>query len=163
MDDIFVKIEGIPGESDDEKHGDWIEVRSYNHRLTQPASAARGRGGEKAAERCDHGDFTVTKSVDQSSPKLALACCTGSPLKQVKIELCRATGQKQKYMQYVMEDVVISSFESNADPDDNDLPVETVSFNYSKIEWVYTQTDHKTGKHKGDVKSQWDLKANRGR
>jgi len=42
------------------------------------------------------------------------------------------------------------------------LPLEEVSFNYGKIEWTYTETDHRTGKPKGDVKAHWDLVANRG-
>jgi glutamyl-tRNA reductase len=42
------------------------------------------------------------------------------------------------------------------------LPLEEVSFNYGKIEWTYTETDHATGKPKGDVKANWDLKANKG-
>jgi len=42
------------------------------------------------------------------------------------------------------------------------LPTESVSFNYGKLTWNYIQTDHKTGKPKGDVKAHWDLTANKG-
>jgi bacteriocin-like protein len=29
--DAFLKIDGIPGESTDDKHKDWIEILSFNH------------------------------------------------------------------------------------------------------------------------------------
>ena len=32
--DAFLKIDGIPGESTDDKHKDWIEILSFNHSTT---------------------------------------------------------------------------------------------------------------------------------
>ncbi len=34
--DAFLKIDGIPGESTDDKHKDWIEVLSYGVGIQQP-------------------------------------------------------------------------------------------------------------------------------
>ena len=33
--DAFIKIEGCPGESTDDKHRDWIELVSYSHNKEQ--------------------------------------------------------------------------------------------------------------------------------
>ena len=161
--DCFLKIDGIPGESQDDKHKDWIEVLSYSHGITQPASASRSSGGARTAERCDHADFSIVKTLDKASPKLALFCSNGSHIKEIKMELCRATGDKQPYMKYLLNDVIVSNYRPGGSAQGGEaLPMEEVSFNYGKIEWTYTATDHKTGKPAGDVKAHWDLIANKG-
>ena len=43
--DAFLKIDGIPGESTDSKHKDWIEVLSYSTGITQPTSGSASTGG----------------------------------------------------------------------------------------------------------------------
>ena len=55
--DAFLKIDGIPGESSDDKHKDWIEILSYSHGVSQSGSGSRSSGGARSAERCDHQDF----------------------------------------------------------------------------------------------------------
>jgi len=161
--DCFLKIDGVPGESTDDKHKDWIELLSYSHGVSQTSSGAASSGGARSAERCDHQDFSVVKALDKASPKLALFCCDGTHVKEVAVELCRATGDKQRYMEYKMEDVIVSSVRPGGSAQGGEaLPLEEVSFNYGKIEWTYTETDHKTGQPKGDVAANWDLVANKG-
>jgi type VI secretion system secreted protein Hcp len=161
--DCFLKIGEIDGESTDAKHEDWIEVLSYSHGLSQAASGSTSSGGARTSERCDHQDFSVVKSLDKASPKLNLTCCNGRHIDSVKLELCRAGEDKQRYMQYVMSDVIVSSVRPGGSAEGGEaLPLEEVSFNYGKIEWIYTETDHKTGKPKGDVNTYWDLVSNQG-
>jgi len=161
--DAFLKIDDIKGESTDDKHKDWIEVLSYSHGLSQPVAGSASSGGARSAERCNHQDFSIVKTLDAASPKLALFCCNGKHVKEIKIELCRATGDKQKYMLYTLSDVLISSVRPGGSAQGGEsLPLEEVSFNYGKIEWTYTATDHKTGKPSGDVKANWSVIENKG-
>jgi type VI secretion system secreted protein Hcp len=161
--DCFLKIDNLPGESTDDKHKDWIEILSYSHGLSQPGSGSVSSGGGRSAERCDHQDFSVVKVLDKASAKLALFCCNGTHIAKIKMELCRASGDKTKYMEYVLSDVIVSSYRPGGSSQGGEtLPLEEVSFNYGKIEWGYTETDHATGKPKGDVKAHWDLKVNKG-
>lgn len=161
--DAFLKIEGVPGESSDDKHTDWIEVLSFSVGVDQPSSGAASSGGGRSAERANFQDFSIVKALDKASPKLALACADGTHIKEVKLELCRASGDKQKYMEYLLNDVIVSSARPGGSAQGGEaLPLEEVSFNYGKIEWTYTETDHKTGKPKGDIKAHWDLTSNTG-
>jgi type VI secretion system secreted protein Hcp len=161
--DTFLKISTIPGESTDDKHKDWIEILSFNTGMVQQASGSVSTGGARSAERVDHHDFSVVKTLDKASPKLALASCTGEHIPEVNVELCRATGDKAVYMKYKMTDVLVSSAAVGGSAQGGEtLPLEEVSFNYAKINWIYTETDHKTGKAKGDVETHWDLSANKG-
>jgi type VI secretion system secreted protein Hcp len=162
--DAFMKIDGIPGESTDDKHKDWIEILSYSSGVSQHSgSASRSDAGAAAGGRAEFQDFSITKKIDKASPKLFLFCANGKHIKDVTFELCRATGDKQKYMEYKLSDVIVSSARPSGSPQGGEeVPVEEVSLNWGKLEITYTETDHKTGKTKGDVKSHWDTVANKG-
>ncbi len=160
--DAFLKISTIPGESTDDKHKDWIEVLSFSHGVAQPtASQARSASGAHTTGRVDISDFSIVKALDKASPKLNLACCTGEHIPDVVVELCRAGGDKQKYMEYKMFDVMVSSVRpgGNSHGSEN-LPLEEVHFSFGKINWVYTPID-KTGKPQGQVPAGWDLQHNK--
>jgi len=158
--DCFLKIEGIPGESTDDKHKDWIEVLSYSHGVSQMAGGDRSTGGAATEGRCSHQDFSIVKTLDKASPTLDLFCCNGTHIKNVAVELCRATGAKEKYMEYKMQDVIISSVSVGGGG--GGLPTESVTFNYGKLTWNYIQTDHETGAVKGNVEKYWSLIQNKG-
>ncbi len=163
MFDSFIKIQDIPGESTDDKHADWIEILSFSHGVSQPGSGSVSSGGSRTAERCEHQDFSIVKTLDKATPKLNLYCCNGTHIPEIVVELCRAGGDKQKYMEYKMTDVIISSVRPGGSAKGGDnLPLEEVTFTYGKIDWTYTETDHKTGAPKGDVSTHWNLHTNTG-
>lgn len=163
MFDSFIKIQDIPGESSDDKHAEWIEILSFSHGVSQPGSGSVSSGGSRTAERCEHQDFSIVKTLDKATPKLNLYCCNGTHIPEVVVELCRAGGDKQKYMEYKMTDVIISSVRPGGSAKGGEnLPLEEVTFTYGKIDWTYTETDHKTGAPKGDVSTHWNLHTNTG-
>jgi len=158
--DCFLKIDGIPGESTDDKHKDWIEVMSYSSGVAQMAAGDRSTGGGAASGRCSHQDISIVREMDKATPTINLYCCQGKHIPKVVIELCRAAGNKEKYMEYKMEDVLISSVSVGGGG--GGLPTESVTFNYGKLTWNYIQTDHKTGEAKGNVEKYWSLIDNKG-
>lgn len=159
--DAFLKIATIPGDSTDEKFKDHIEVLSYSHGLSQPNIGTVSGSGSHAAGRADIGHFSIIKRLDKATPKLALACANGEHIKDVTLIMRRSGGkEKVKFMEYKLTDVIISSAQTSGGASE-DLPTESVSFAFGKIEWIYTDTDMKGGK-KGDVKAQWDCTKNKG-
>jgi type VI secretion system secreted protein Hcp len=160
--DMFLKIDGIEGESTDEAHAGWIEILSFSHGVSQPATASVSSGGARSVQRSDHQDFSVVKTLDKASPKLFLYCCNGKHIPTVTLELCRATGDKTKYMAYTMNDVLVSSLRPGGSSEGADLPLEEIAFNYAKMTYTYTETDHLTGQAKGDVEAYWDQGKNVG-
>jgi len=160
--DAFLKIEGIPGESTDDKHKDWIEVLSFSFGISQAISGSASTSGGATAERANFQDFSIVKTLDKASPKLALACADGTHIKEVKIELCRAGGDKVKYMEYKMSNCVISSYHPGGSSQSGQtLPLEEITFNYGKIEWIYTQQKRADGGGGGQVAAGWDLQINK--
>ncbi len=161
--DMFLEIDGVPGESTDDKHKEWIEILSFSHGVSQPGAGSLSTGGARTAERADHQDFSITKTLDKASPKLMLACNNGEHVGEVILVLRRAEGEKQQFMEYKLTDVIVSSV-SVVGPAGEEilLPLEEVTFAYGRIEWTYTETDPVTGEPKGDIKAYWDLVANKG-
>jgi type VI secretion system secreted protein Hcp len=157
--DTFVKIEGIAGESTDDKHKDWIELLSFSHGMSQPVSGSASTAGGASAERVDIQDFVITKILDKASPKLYEHCCSGKHVPSVVVEMCRAGGDKMKYMEIKMEDVLISSA-SPSGASGGDFPSESISFNFGKIKWTYTQQKRADGGGGGNVTGGWDLEKN---
>lgn len=161
--DAFLKIDGIPGECQDDKHKEWIEILSYSHGVTQLSGGSRSSGGAATGQRSDHADFSVVKTLDKTSPKLNLHCANGAHIPKITFELCRATGDKAKYMEYVLEDNIVSGIRPGGSSAGGEaLPLEEVSFNYGKITWTYFETDHKSGKPKGQVQAWWSTVENKG-
>ena len=171
--DAFLNIDGVPGESTDDKHKGWIEVLSFQHGESQPSSATASSAGGGTTERVTVEDLTITKHIDKASAKLHELCCNGKHVATVTLQLCRAGGDKVQYMEVKMEQVVISAMHAqglnagaaagtttkggNAD----NLPTESVSFNFGKIKWTYTQQKRADGSGGGNVTGGWDLTANK--
>ncbi len=158
--DTFMKIDGIAGESTDDKHKDWIEITSFSHGMNQPISVSASTAGGASAERVDIQDFAVTKILDKASPKLYEYCCKGKHMPSVIVEMCRAGGDKMRYMEIKMEDVMVSSV-SPSGSSGGDFPGESVSFNFGRIKWTYTQQKRADGSGGGNVTGGWDLEKNK--
>jgi type VI secretion system secreted protein Hcp len=157
--DVYMQIDGIKGESTDSEHKDWIELLSFNHAISQPASATANSAGGGTVARCQHSDYSITKYVDLASPKLYEMCSNGKHIKSVTIEMMRASGDKRvKYMEVKMEQVVISHV---APAGGSDFPSEAISFNYGTIKWTYTQQKRADGSQGGNTTGGWSLVENK--
>ena len=152
--DAFLKIDGVPGESTDDKHKEWIEIKAYSHGVHQPASSTASSSGGASAERATFSDFSIAKMVDKATPKLFEACCLGKHIKEVIIEVCRAGGDKQKFLEIHMEQVLISSYSQDAG---GEFPTESIDFNPGKLKIVYSQQKREDGSLGGNVSGGWDL------
>ena len=168
--DAFLKIEGLSGESTDDKHKEWIEVLSFQHGMVQPSSATASSSGGGTTERVDMHDFSITKLVDKASPKLYEGCASGKHYATVTLEVNRAGGDKLKYMEVKMEQVVISGVQVNgasaagaggSNTQQKHDHTELVTFNFGKIKWTYTQQKRPDGSGGGNVAGGWDLTANK--
>ncbi len=157
--DAFLKIEGIDGESTDDKHQKWIEILSYAHSVSQPVSGVSATGG-RTGGRADFSDFSLTKTVDNATPDLNIYCAKGQHIPKVELELCLATGDKHTFLKYTLEDVIISSVAPAGASGGNDKPIESLSFAYGKIKWEYTPIDH-TGKAGSTTGRTWNLETNK--
>jgi type VI secretion system secreted protein Hcp len=154
--DYFLKIDGIPGESQDKTHKNEIQLNSFSWGATNAGSMAVGGGG--GAGRVKFQDFTFMKPVDTASPKLMLACANGEHIKSATL-VCRKAGkEQQEYLKYTFTDLLVSKFFLGGT---DVMPAEEVSINYSKIEMEY-KVQKADGTLGGAVKAHYDVKQQSG-
>ena len=154
--DYFLKIDGIPGESQDKTHKNEIQLNSFSWGATNAGTSATGGGA--GAGRVKFEDFSITKTVDSASPKLMLACANGEHIKSAVL-ICRKAGkEQQEYLKYTFTDLLVSKFFLGGT---EVMPTEEVSINYSKIEMEY-KAQKADGTLGGAVKAHYDVKQQSG-
>jgi len=84
--DSYLQIAGVKGASTEDKHKDWIVVKTFSWgtgKATTMASAGSGGGTGKVALH----DFTITKLADAASPKLAQFASTGQHIPKMVLDM----------------------------------------------------------------------------
>ncbi|MBI6567737.1 Hcp family type VI secretion system effector [Pseudomonas synxantha] len=153
--DAFMHLDGVEGESLDAEHKGWVELLSYHYDAIQSISQSTHSNGGASAGRVMLGDFQISKYVDRATPKLFELCCRGSQIKTVTIRIHRAGGEKSKYMDIVLEDVLVSTV-SGQGADQGGLPMEVINLNYRRIKFEYTQQRRSEGASAGKISGGWD-------
>ena len=96
--DYFLQIDGIPGESTDKDHKDWIDIESFSWGLTLVTSGAGGAGTGKAT----FSDLAWTQHVDVSTPKWFLAVATGKHIPSVTLDVTKVSaGRSDSFFQMI--------------------------------------------------------------
>jgi type VI secretion system secreted protein Hcp len=130
-----------------------IELFAVDDTINIPKSPQTGLPTGKRV----HNPYTVTKQIDEASPKLFQALCQGEQFSDVTINWYRTTkdGKEEKYFTTKMEKAIIVSIRTwmpeVLDPTQSQLGhMEDVSFTYEKITWTWepkgiSTTDSLTG------------------
>jgi type VI secretion system secreted protein Hcp len=154
--DYYLKIDTIEGESSDSKHKNEIELLSWSWGETNSGSMATGTGGGGSG-KVTMQDFHFTMAVNKASPKLFLACATGEHIKSATLIGRKAGKEQQEFMKWVFTDLLISSYQTGGSGHSDVLPVESISFNFTKVETEYKE-QKQDGTLGAPVKAGYDLK-----
>ena len=155
--DYFLTIEGIEGESQDEKHKGALELLSWSWGETN--SGAHGFGGGGGAGKVSMRDFDFVMNYNKASPKLMLACATGQHIPKVTLTCRKAGGKQEEYLVIELKNVLISSYQTGGSTGDV-IPVDTVAINFTQLEMKYKPQDEK-GSLGNPVKAGYDVKLNK--
>ncbi|TXC83599.1 Hcp family type VI secretion system effector [Paraburkholderia azotifigens] len=90
MADMFIRIDGISGESQDAAHRGQIEVSSWRWQIKQQAIMMSGSGG--GASKASITDLEFVHQIDRSSPNLMRYCLIGRHIPQVVLSTRKAGG-----------------------------------------------------------------------
>lgn len=152
--DYFLKIDGIPGDSADDKHKGEIELESFSWGETQAGGARPGPG---QAGKVNMQDFRFTMRVNSASPRLLMASARGDHLKLATVT-ARAAGKAQsEFLVLKFSDLVVSSYQTQATP--NEPPIESLSFNFGRIDVAF-RPQKADGSLDAPVTAGWDVKKN---
>jgi type VI secretion system secreted protein Hcp len=158
--DVYLQIDGIKGESMDDKHKDWIECKSVKWAVTQPKSATASTGGGHTAERAEMTEIAITKLADLATPILLQTCAAGKTIPKAKLEFMRAdgNGERVKYFEIQLENVLIGEVKPSVS--EGDFMQEDIGLKFSKVKYMYTQQKISGGAG-GNTSGGWDLATNK--
>jgi type VI secretion system secreted protein Hcp len=157
--DYFLKFDGIKGESTDAKHKDEIDIESWSWGATnaRPASPRTGGAGSgKVAMQ----DFHFVMKLNTASPALLKACATGQHIKLATLTSRKAGKGQQEYLTFKFHDVLVSSYQTGGSEGSDIVPLDSVSFNFAKIEVEY-KPQKPDGSLGTGVFFKYDLKSNK--
>ena len=118
----FMLVPGIPGESADAHHANWIDVVGVTQTLIEGEHRSAG-------PQCS---IEVRKHLDIAGPRLWLAAVTGQTFDQIQIELVGSTGQR--FYQILLNNAVVASITTT---DDNTTPAEHITLNMASVTLTY--------------------------
>jgi type VI secretion system Hcp family effector len=104
--------------------------------LAAQATAVLGGGGGGGAGKTEFDDVHFRKMVDASSTRLLMACALGEHVPMATITVY-SPGTTTPFLVYELEDIQVTSF-NNSPQGNSSVPLEEVSFNYSKITVTFT-------------------------
>jgi type VI secretion system secreted protein Hcp len=140
---MFLQIDGIPGESSEALHMNWIEIDAFNWSEAM-ASVAGGR----ASGRLSMTDFQFGMTTNKASPMLFLACATGRRISNATLDVCTPGGNEGQgpvvFLRFNFTGVTITSY-SIAGNTPEDRPVDEFSITFTKITMTYWQFGNEGG------------------
>lgn len=154
MADIFIKINGIAGESRDSVHNGEIEVVSWHWKMAQASPMMSGSGG--GAGKATIHDLRFVHQIDRASPNLMRYCLTGRHIPEVVLSVRKAGGKPLDFLTLRMGDVVIASVEPIVF--DNNY-YESVSLSFSRVKQEY-KLQNELGLGAGAVTASFDIREN---
>jgi type VI secretion system secreted protein Hcp len=81
--------------------------------------------------------MSITKYVDNASPKLQLFCCNGKHLDEAVLVVRKAGGKALEYIKVTMTDVIVTSISTGGSGGEDRL-TENVSLNFATVKFGYT-------------------------
>jgi type VI secretion system secreted protein Hcp len=141
--DYFLLISGIPGESTDAQHQDWIDILSTSV------------GVQSAAPQATFGDFSFVSRESSASPALLLAAASGQQFPSAVLGVRRGAGNPD-YLRYTLTNVTVTRDQISGAS--SSVPTEAFALSYSMIQIQY-RPQRPDGTLGPPITTCWDLSA----
>ncbi len=141
--DVTLCMDPIDGgvESSNPDRQDCIDVLAWSWGVGR--SIAAGGGGGRQISAPSFNEMNLTRQIDQASPELFEGVALGKAFPKAELfidQVCPDTCKTDaNILKITMDNVLISSLSQGGT--DEDVGTESVSLNYSKIEFCYTGRD----------------------
>lgn len=155
--DMFIKFDGIDGESVDAKHAKAIDVLAWSWGMSQSGTTHQSTGG--GAGKVNVQDLSLTKYIDKSSTVLMTHCATGKHIPKAVLTVRKAGDKPLEYLVITLKDLLISSVQTGGSGGEDRL-TENVTINFGAYEVAYQQQAKTGGAEGGQVFSKFDIAKN---
>lgn len=139
---IYIEYEGIQGNVTAEGYADHLKILSLHFGVGRGISMEPGNLANREATRPSLSEITFTKLADNSSTSLFKESVTGAAGKLVKVKFVQTGADAvTEYMDYELEDCLVSGYSISADGESD--PVESITLSFAKIMVNYHDFDKK--------------------
>ena len=153
----FLKVDGIPGESTDDRHRNEIEVVAWSFGLSTTVSRP-GTGTGAGTGRPTFEDLLVEATVSTATPLLFRACAAGTHIRTAVLAGVRMAGATSvDFLTYSLQDVTVAG--SHQADSGTAVPSDHVALRYAKVTVSY-QPQSPTGAALPAIVAGWDVRAN---
>jgi type VI secretion system secreted protein Hcp len=134
---IQFKTPDVSGESTDDTHKQWSEVLAWSFGSSHPTWGDPSGGTGQGMGKVDFSDFQLTKALDAATDDLLKSMWAGQHFATVTFEARRAgaTGAKYIYLQVIMNEVMVTSYQIGGGGDGT--PTESWAMTFAKITVTY--------------------------
>lgn len=154
--DMFLKLDGIDGEAQDDSHGKEIDLLAWSWGMSQSGTFHAGAGG--GAGKASFQDISITKYVDKASATLMAKLATGDHVNKARLTVRKAGKTPLEYVIIEMEKVMITSYSTGGSGGEDRL-TENVTLNFAKVTVKYVpQKDDGSGE--AEVEFGFDIAKN---
>lgn len=98
MNDLYLKVDRIAGESKDANHLGWINIKSYNWGAWRHAGSIG---------QASYRNLTIQTNIDKSTPALLSFTSNGNNIRKVELSACKAGGGQIEYYRITLENVIV--------------------------------------------------------
>jgi type VI secretion system secreted protein Hcp len=135
MGEMFLKLDGVDGESLDQVHTKEIEITSWHWVTVNHVRWDMNQGGQST--KVDVNEIRIDKICDKASVVLYQNCVTGKHITGAKITCRKNDGdQKVEYLIVELKDVMVSKVEWTGDGNNQSLN-ETVELSFAEFKLNY--------------------------
>jgi type VI secretion system secreted protein Hcp len=130
--DYFLKIDGIEGESTDDRHKGEIAIESWSWGVTPTATGS----GARAPTRGCPTAINFSKLVDKSTPTLMADAVTGKSIPKATLVGRKAGASQQEFLKIELTNILVSSYSAGGGAGDT-IPLDAFSLNFASASIEY--------------------------
>ncbi|MDX2114720.1 MAG: type VI secretion system tube protein Hcp [Planctomycetota bacterium] len=138
MAEMYLKLNGIDGDSTAKGYEKQIELSTYSFSVSQASNAPHTSAGSHADNRATFSDFNFGKLLDVASPTLFQYCATGKVIPDATLTLCRPNEKQTVYQVIKFKKLIVSSYAPGGSAGMG-TPTESISLRFSEMTMQYTQ------------------------
>jgi type VI secretion system secreted protein Hcp len=137
---IYLEFDGVKGNVTADGYKGHIAVKSVKFGVKRGITMEPGNMSNREATRPEVSEIVLTKAADSSATALFKEAVTGSAGKKAVLKFVQTGADKvQQFMDYTLENCLVSGYEIKAESQSD--PEETVTLSFSKIMVNYSDFD----------------------
>jgi type VI secretion system secreted protein Hcp len=132
---IYMKYDGVDGDVTESGHQNWIELKSFDWRVSRGVSSSVGSSADRESTAPSVSEVAVKKDNDVATGGLMQEALAGHG-KTVKIDFTRTyKGKQEVYLSLELDNTIISGLSHSG----SDRPEERLVLNFTKVQFSTTQ------------------------